>query len=169
MQSATGKPLRFHAIRPVKTNAHRHAFDVAIPSAYCENVSVKGKPDRKAGTQNHRPKGSVLWPRDRRMRRSSPGSLSQCRQRLRVVVCPFFFYWSKPMTVPREFSKLLTGVLMFGAFTLAIVITAYQILSPQDSIFLWIQDVWETSPFLIFAMGFLMFPGKRWIDGYSQD
>ena len=73
------------------------------------------------------------------------------------------------MTVPREFSKLLTGVLMFGAFTLAIVITAYQILSPQDPIFLWIQDIWETSPLLIFAMGFLMFPGKRWIDGYSQD
>jgi hypothetical protein len=82
---------------------------------------------------------------------------------------PFLFYWSKPMTVPREFSKLLTGVLMFGAFTLAIVITAYQILSPQDSIFLWVQDVWETSPLLIFAMGLLMFPGKRWIDGYSQD
>jgi|GEM_PF-4779230 len=73
------------------------------------------------------------------------------------------------MTVPSEFSKLLTSVLMFGAFTLAIVITAYQILSPQGSIFLWIHDVWETSPFLILAMGLLAFPGKRWIDGYSQD
>lgn len=62
------------------------------------------------------------------------------------------------------FSKLLTSLLMLGAFTLAIVITAYQIFSPESHIFLWLRDMWETSPLLIVTMGILMLLGKHWID-----
>jgi hypothetical protein len=77
---------------------------------------------------------------------------------------PFLFYGSRPMTPLNGFRKLLTSVLMFGAFILAIVITAYQIFSPQGHILLWLQDMWETSPLLIFTMGIFMLLGKRWID-----
>jgi hypothetical protein len=68
------------------------------------------------------------------------------------------------MTPVNGFSKLLTNLLMFGAFILAIVITAYQIFSPEGHILLWLQDMWETSPLLIVAMGIFMLLGKRWID-----
>lgn len=68
------------------------------------------------------------------------------------------------MTPLTGFSKLLTSVLMFGAFILAISITAYQIFSPQGHILIWLQDMWETSPLLIVTMGIFMLLGKRWID-----
>ncbi|HSI95648.1 MAG: hypothetical protein ACAH09_04520 [Methylophilaceae bacterium] len=68
------------------------------------------------------------------------------------------------MTALNGFSKLLTSLLMLGAFILAIVITAYQIFSPEGHFFLWLQEVWETSPLLIVTMGIFMLLGKRWID-----
>jgi hypothetical protein len=68
------------------------------------------------------------------------------------------------MTPLNGFSKLFTSVLMFGAFILAIAITAYQIFSPEGHILLWLQDMWETSPLLIVTMGIFMLLGKRWID-----
>lgn len=68
------------------------------------------------------------------------------------------------MAALNGFSKLLTSLLMFVAFILAIVTTAYQIFSPQGHILLWLQDMWENSPLLIVTMGIFMLLGKRWID-----
>lgn len=66
-----------------------------------------------------------------------------------------------------SFRKLLGSLVMFGAFALAIAMTAYQIFSPEGHVFLWLRDVWNTSPLLLILLGAALLLLKYLLDGYN--
>src|SRR3990167_4980923 len=62
-----------------------------------------------------------------------------------VVVCPCFFSSRERIMTNtfHSFRKLISSLAIFGAFALAIAMTAYQIFSPDGHVFLWLRDLWN--------------------------
>lgn len=65
--------------------------------------------------------------------------------------------------------KMIGSLAMFGAFAAAIAMTAYQVFSPDGHVFLWLRDVWNTSPLLLILLGGALLLLKHWMDGYAPE
>lgn len=68
-----------------------------------------------------------------------------------------------------SFRNLIGSLMMFGAFVLAIAMTAYQIFSPDGHVFLWLMDLWNTSPLLLILLGAALLLLKHLMDGYAPE
>lgn len=65
------------------------------------------------------------------------------------------------------FGKFVSSVLTFGAFMLAIIIAAYQVFAPEGHVFIWLKQLWNTSPILVIALGGCVLLLKRKLDGQN--
>ena len=67
------------------------------------------------------------------------------------------------------FGKVVSSILTFSAFMLAIAIAAYQVFAPEGHILIWLKQLWDTSPILVIALGGCGLLLKRKLDGEDQD
>lgn len=67
------------------------------------------------------------------------------------------------------FGKFVSSMLTFGAFTLAIVIVAYQVFAPEGHVFLWLEHLWNTSPILVIALAGSVWLLKRKLDEQDRN
>lgn len=67
------------------------------------------------------------------------------------------------------FGKVVSSVLTFSAFMLAIAIAAYQVFAPEGHIFIWLKQLWDTSPILVISLAGCGLLLKRKLDGQDRD